>query len=478
MRRSAPFIAIRIAAEELRLLWRKRVAASGFVLLCLLTLAAAMVSLMHRQAEQADRARFQATAEQHWDAQPDRHPHRVVHYGHFVFRPLEPLSFFDFGVEPYTGRAIYLEGHRQNAANFSDARQSSLLLRFGQLTPAFVLQTLAPLLIVFLAFGSVARERESGQVRMVLCQGVAGTSFLAGKVMGHAIIALALAAPAFAVLAATGMISAGAGLPALIIMLGYALYLLIWVAVSVLISAAAPRARDALLLLVACWMATVILLPRVLPGLAAQSTVLPTRIETEAAIQQALARIGDSHNPDDPYFSDFRRQVLARYGASRIEDLPVNYGGLLLAEGERLTSELFDRHMAADFDLQRQQGDFIDRFGLASPVIALRRLSMAMAGTSRVHHEHFLASAERYRFALIQSLNDLHATQIRHADDRAQRLSQDHWQHLPRFRYAPPDPVAMMKRQVLPGLCVMAAWLAALALAGFWLGHRLERLVK
>lgn len=110
MRHSVPFIAIRIAAEELRLLWRKRVAASGFVLLCLLTLAAAMVSLMHRQAEQADRARFQATAQQHWDAQPDRHPHRVVHYGHFVFRPLEPLSFFDFGVEPYTGRAIIWKG--------------------------------------------------------------------------------------------------------------------------------------------------------------------------------------------------------------------------------------------------------------------------------------------------------------------------------------------------------------------------------
>lgn len=478
MRPSPLSTAIRIAAEELRLLWRKRVAALGFVLLFLLTLAATMVSMMHRQAAEADRARFQATAEQHWDAQPDRHPHRVVHYGHFVFRPLEPLSFFDAGVEPYTGRAIYLEGHRQNAANFSDARQSSLLLRFGQLTPAFVLQTLVPLLIVFLAFGSVARERENGQMRLVLCQGVAGPSFLAGKIIGHAIVALALSMPALLVLAATGMGSAGAGLPSLIIMLGYALYFLIWVVISVLISAAVPRARDALLLLVACWIATVILLPRVLPGLAAERTVLPTRIETEAAIHQALAGIGDSHNPDDPYFSDFRRQVLARYGASRIEDLPVNYGGLLLAEGERLTSELFDRHMEADFRVQRQQSDFIDRFGLASPVIALRRLSMAMAGTSREHHEHFLASAEQYRFALIQALNDLHATEIRHEDDRAQRLSQDHWRHLPKFHYAPPELGATIRSQVLPGLYVMAAWLGALALAASWLARRLERLVK
>lgn len=478
MRPSFLSMATRIAAAELRLLLRKRVAALGFVLLFLLTLAATMVSLMHRQAVEADRARFQATAEQHWDAQPDRHPHRVVHYGHFVFRPLEPLSFFDFGVEPFTGRAIYLEAHRQNAANFSDARQSSLLLRFGQLTPAFVLQTLAPLLIVFLAFGSVARERENGQMWLVLCQGVAGPRFLAGKIMGHAIVALALSAPALLVLAATGVVSAGAGLPSLLIMLGYALYLLIWVVISVLISAAVSRARDALLLLVACWIATVILLPRVLPGLAAEITVLPTRIETEAAIHQALARTGDSHNPDDPYFSHFRKQVLARYGVSRIEDLPVNYGGLLLAEGERLTSELFDRHMEADFRVQRQQTDFIDRFGLASPVISLRRLSMAMAGTSLEHHKHFLFSAEQYRFALIQALNDLHAREIRHEDDRAQRLSQDHWQHLPKFHYAPPDLDATIRSQVLPGLYVMAAWLGALTLAALWLGRRLERLVK
>ena len=98
-----------------------------------------------------------------FDAQPNRHPHRMVHYGHFAFRPLDPLAAFDPGIDAFAGSVIYLEGHRQNSANFADVRQSSLLLRFGQLTPAFVLQTLLPLLLIVLGAGIIARERETRQ---------------------------------------------------------------------------------------------------------------------------------------------------------------------------------------------------------------------------------------------------------------------------------------------------------------------------
>lgn len=464
-----------VAREELRLLWRKRVAISGFCLLLLLTLAATFVSVQQKQSAEAERARLQSTADQHWSAQPDRHPHRVVHYGHFVFRPMDSLSFFDFGVEPYTGHAIYLEGHRQNSANFSDARQSSLLLRFGNLTPAFVLQSLVPLMIVFLAFGSVAREREGGQMRLLLCQGVSGIRLLLGKMISHSLVALALSTPAFIAVAAVGFSSQGSALAALMIILSYSLYFFIWVINSVLISAAMPRARDALLTLIGYWMFAVVLLPRILTGIAAEKVTLPTRIETEVAIHTALAKIGDSHNPNDPYFAEFRQRTLAKYGVERVEDLPVNYGGLLMAEGERLTSELFDRYMQADFRIQDEQTAFVNQFAILSPVIALRQLSMSLAGTSREHHAHFLAAAEKYRFNLIQALNHLHTTQVRFENDRAQRVSRNHWQDLPKFSHQPLSPEYFIRKHVLPGIGILALWLFALALTLAWLGKRLER---
>ncbi len=464
-----------IAREEWRAMARNRVAliAGGIVLA--LAMTATLAGLDQRRAIDNERASYQTTADQQWDAQPDRHPHRVVHYGHYVFRPLNPLAFFDFGVDPFTGHSLYLEGHRQNTANFSDARQSSVLLRFGMLTPAFVLQTLVPLLIVFLAFGSIAREREQGQLRMMLAQGVSGRQLLTGKLASHAAVAALLASPAFAALAAIALLVEEVRLQSLLMILGYGCYLLVWVGAAVLVSAIVPRARDALMVLVALWIATVILLPRILTDIASARVQLPTRIETDVSIHKSLAAIGDSHNPDDPYFQKFREKTLAAYGVTKVEDLPVNYGGLLMAEGERLTSELFDRYMQDDARRQEAQSRFVNGFSLVSPVIALRRMSTALAATDRDNHQRFLAEAEAYRFALIQALNRLHTEQVRYQNDRDQRISHRHWQDLPHFSFDPPDIRAVVAERVLPALATIGMWLALLALSMHYLGKRLER---
>lgn len=97
------------------------------------------------------RAKYQEQARQDWLANPDKHPHRMAHFGHFAFRPKSPLSLFDFGMESFLGSTIYLEAHKQNAVNFSEAGFSTGLLRFGEISLAMVLQVLLPLLIFFWA---------------------------------------------------------------------------------------------------------------------------------------------------------------------------------------------------------------------------------------------------------------------------------------------------------------------------------------
>lgn len=98
----------RVACEEWRALRRSKVAVAAAGLLLVLTLAAIMVSLERAHSVEAQRERLQQVADQQWNSQPDRHPHRVVHYGHYVFRPLTALAFFDFGVAPFTGSTLYL----------------------------------------------------------------------------------------------------------------------------------------------------------------------------------------------------------------------------------------------------------------------------------------------------------------------------------------------------------------------------------
>lgn len=469
---------LRIACEEWRAMARNHVALAAGLLLLALTVTALLVSREQVRSVNAERARLQAEAEHHWNSQPDRHPHRVVHYGRYIFRPLSPLAFFDFGVDPYTGHTLYLEGHRQNSANFSDASQSSLLLRFGQLTPAFVLQTVAPLLIVFLAFGSVARAREGGQLRLAVAQGVPGLTLLAGKLLGHAASTLVLAAPALAALAVIALGYPAVRLQAAWMLGGYAAYLLLWTCVAVLVSALAPRARSALLALLAAWMVTVVLLPRILPEVASAMVARPTRIEMEAGIARQLRTLGDSHNPNDPYFSRFRAGVLAKYGVARVEDLPVNYGAIVMAEGERLTSELFERSMRDDFARQQRQAEWLWPGAWLSPTMALGRLSAALAGTDRQSHERFLLEGEAYRYQLIQALNRLHAEHVAYENDRGQRISAHHWRALPAFAASAPDAGAVASQHAVPALAVLAGWLAVLAAFAVVAGRRLERSVK
>ena len=462
-----------IAADELRLMRRNRVAMLGLIMLLALSVIAALTSIAQRDNSDAIRARFQAQADKAFDGAPARHPHRMVHYGHFVFRPLPALAAFDPGVDAFTGNTIYLEGHRQNSANFGDVRQSSLLVRFGQLTPAFVLQALAPLMLIFIGCGIVARERERGTIRQLFAHGVSARTLLSGKALGLGGIAALMLLPA--ALALGWLIAAeGAPLaPSLALLGGFAAYLSIWVLLIVIASSLAAQARTALMALIGIWAFTAILLPRLAPDIALAVNPALTRLETDIAIKDDLRKMGDSHNPDDPYFNAFRERTLKQYGVEKVEDLPVNYRGLLAVEGEKLTSKLFDNYANRQFSAQESQSRFVDAAGLLSPAIALRRLSMSAAGTDLEGHRRFLAQAESYRFAIVQQLNQLQASAITYQDDsnrnkdpeagRRVRIDPENWREVPDFRYqaaATPDKL----KAALPGMVMLLGWLVALGL--------------
>ncbi|MEJ2458550.1 MAG: ABC transporter permease subunit, partial [Novosphingobium sp.] len=313
-----------IARDELRLMARNRVAVIAFGLLVLLTLVAVLSSWSHQRSVAELRARHAHTADAAFDAQPDRHPHRVVHYGTFIFRPLGPLAAFDPGVDAFTGNSMFLEGHRQNSANFGDVRQSSLLIRFGQLTPAFVLQVVAPLLLIFLGYGALARETERGTLRLLMLQGASRGEVVGGKLLALGAVALLAGLPAMIGFVLIAGQPGALALPMLTIALGYFSYLALWGVAILLISAIVKRSRDALLALVAIWAVTVVLLPRVAPDMASAAVPIQNRLQTDIAIARDLREVGDSHNPDDPHFAAFKQSVLNRYGVKRVEDLPVN----------------------------------------------------------------------------------------------------------------------------------------------------------
>lgn len=467
-------IAWLIARAEWRLMRRNRVAMLGLIMLLALAAVSVLTAMAQRDASDALRASFQQQADAAFDGAPARHPHRMVHYGHFVFRPLTPLAAFDPGVDAFTGNTIYLEGHRQNSANFGDVRQSSLLVRFGQLTPAFVLQSLAPLMLIFLGFGSIAGERQQGTLKQLFAHGAQARSVLAGKALSLSVVAGLMLLPALLALLWLAVTRDAPLLPVLALVCGHAAYLGIWVLLVVLVSACVGHARTALMALFGLWALTVILLPRIAPDIALGAHPLKTRLETDIKIAAELHKIGDSHNPDDPFYAQFKARVLQEYGVQRVEDLPVNYRGLLAVEGEKLTSRLFDDYASRQFAAQRKQSALTDAFGVLSPAIAVRRLSMAAAGTDLEGHRRFLEQSEAYRFRIVQQLNQLQATAITYEDDgkrnsgpeaaRRVRIDPQHWHDVADFAYQPASTDEQL-RAALPGGVMLTGWLLALCMA-------------
>jgi ABC-2 type transport system permease protein len=181
-----------------------------------------------------------------------------------------------------------------------------------------------------------------------------------------------------------------------------------------------------------------------------------------------MRTVGDSHNINDAGFQSFQQQVLEQYGVSRIEDLPVNYRGLVSLQGEEAGSAVMNRYAGELHAIQRQQSTVMNVFSLVSPYLAIRNLSMRTAGTDLINHQRFLDEAEAHRYALIQELNTLHAHELDFADDAQRsvnseaeqrtRVNPEFWQRLQSFSFAP-SAVSERLLSAAPLLLILLLWL-------------------
>ncbi len=432
-----------IARAEWRLHRRRR---SYWLLIALFAAILVTAAGLNRTRQLAERERqqsFQQLVRAQWEGQPERHPHRVAHYGTFAFKPPGPLAAFDPGVESYAGRSVYLEAHRQNATNFTPAGELSSAFRLGELSLAFVLQLILPLVAIVLGHRAMVDEAASGRLRLLLGQGVVARALVLGKLSG---LGLALAP-----FIALGLLVSGATLltdPAFtgdasalartaIIGVAVALHTLAWLALTIWISVRATSAAKACGTLVTLWIATMIIAPRAAALVAETLHPLPDKTSFAAAMAEDVRKLGDAHDPNDPHFARFRQETLARYGVSKVEDLPVNYGAVVMAHGEELSAQTFARHFAALAGRMEAQVDVIERASLFAVPLAIRTISAAAAGTDLRAQLKFEQEAEAYRFHFVQELNALHRDKITFANDRDQKLSPEHWKQFADFRATP-----------------------------------------
>ncbi len=456
-------LSLLIKKEFLTALRDVRLQVSGAILLVLM-LTAVLVGRQGQQQIQEQREQAQAEMYDKWVNQGAKHPHSAAHYGQFAFKPKPVLSFLDVGLDNYTGISVFLEAHKQNEIMFSAAQESNSMTRFGEMTTALILQVLLPLLIIFLTFNIFSKEREEGTLKLIHAQGLSMRQLFMGKVWGTYLMVLLIYLPII-VLAYLLLDEHSATLDPEVntkfglLTAGYSLYFLVFVLLCVLISGVAKNSGASLLTLLGVWIVACIILPKATANLADKVYPTPSQFDFKNTIKDKVKNGIDGHNPSDTRLASLRQEVLDQYGVETIEDLPVNWSGIAMQAGEEYTDQVYDQEFSRIESIFYRQNRLSEWAGFVNPYLAVRNLSMALAGTDFQHHVAFAKAAENYRRGFVKVMNkDMelnHKPGIAYGD---YNLGKDMWASIKPFQYELPGTVTILSNQ----------WRSVGALA-FWL---------
>lgn len=457
----------RIAYEEWRLWLRSKVVVAAALIVAVLLAATSVLTVNRIAAEQVQRIEQQVAAEETFFAQPDRHPHRMVHYGHYAFRPPPPLAVFEPGVDAVTGQSIFLEGHRQNTAMFADTKAAADLGGFAALTPASLYQLLLPLLLIVLGHAIFLRERESGTLAVMLAQGQSGVKLAFGKAMALLAVVALFMLPLL-VVAAYSVSLGESALAAATLVSGYFVYVCVWGGIVLAASILLKQRAVSLGALIFVWLFAALIVPRFAINASSAAIDAPGKIESDLVMLAEQRKLGDGHDAADPAFMQLQAEVLEQYGVETIEELPINWRGVVASYSEAELTELLNSYADERIELEASQSRIFGLFGLASPTIAISSASRTIAGTDLATHHRFLREAEALRFGFVQALNEKHVTELdyeldmnRNADaeaSRRARVNADAWQVLDEFRFAPDDANERLDRAG-GALAILFTWL-------------------
>lgn len=381
-------------------------------LICFLLLISA-IALWHQldfQSQlQTTRKKAQQKSREEWLSQELKHPHIAAHFGNYAYKKPSLLHCFDPGLSIYTGTSVYMEPHRQNDLLFSKGQESDTGLRFGWLSPALVCQLLVPLLIIVLSFGSINGEQEKGTLPLLLSQGISFRQLLFAKTFAVFLVFeifitvyLLITAIAAAWLLSTDLIPGSL----FYLWLVYSAYCLIWSLLGVYVSSKIKHAGGAIAVLLLCWMFTNILLPRIVANVAENVFPLTTNYQFRRQIADAIEKGLDGHNTQSERAKQIEQELLTKYKVDSVEQLPFNFEGYIMQQGEEYSSKVYDKFWGEVFLSLKKQKQLQSLLGLGSPFVALRNISMATSNASLETEIDFQQQAEQYRRDFVQELNN------------------------------------------------------------------------
>ncbi|MBM4199001.1 MAG: DUF3526 domain-containing protein [Gammaproteobacteria bacterium] len=448
---------IEIATKEFRQTMRDGRFRLAAVLFIMLTAMAFVTAALRYQSLSAERVRAQKEVASQWMEQGEKNPHSAAHYGQYAFRPALPLAFFDSGVQAFEGVSIWLEAHKRNYAAGRPADDMSPLARFGEISLAYILQVLLPLILLLIAYPSFAAERESGTLRQVMASGVTGGQLFLGKFVGLSASVLLLMLPIIGISCLVLVSTSGAAWLAHVVLLAalYLWFMALMLGLALLVSAVASTARAALLVLLVIWALGNFVVPRIAADMGRLASPTPSADALLRAIEDDLAAGIDGETPAAK-IEKRRRQLHALYKVSSDAELPINIQGVIFGIQDEISDAVYDRHFSALEAAIDRQVDIFETASILSPRMAVMLVSQEISGTSIGHQRQFADGAEGFRRELMKTLNrDI--TLNSRSGDNAYRSSAALWREAGEYRFVPERLGASIARCGAP-LTVLVLW--------------------
>jgi ABC-2 type transport system permease protein len=393
-----------------------------------------------------------------WLNKGEMNPHSATHHGLYLFKPLTSLSFFDKGIDDYVGNVVFLESHKQNNSKYKPAEEKTQISRFREVTGAFIFQILIPLLIIVLIYNSVSGERESGTLRQIMSLGINKSTFITGKILGNT-IALSLVLVPVTIIAVIFSLIANKGLftdlplRLLTLIIMYSIYFTTFVFLSFGISALSESSKKSLISLVSFWFITCLIVPPTISNITKFYINTPSETDFYKKIEEKKLKY--------PSWEDrmelVKKENLAKYKVSTIEELPINVEGIVLMQEEEIDTKLYKEAFEELYDTYKQQNNFYQYIGIISPLTYIQNASMLLCGTDLEHYIDFRNVSEKYRANLVFLMNE----NIKNNPKKSSFdfvAGKELWEKVPEFKYTYPQ-VNDLFGSVLPSIVNSILWL-------------------
>ena len=381
------------------------------------------------------------TAREHvrtqWEQLDPMNPHGAAHYGTYAFKPSNVLSSLDEGVNSITGNVIRVEGHVQNEMVFSEASQMQSISKFGKLKSALLLKYIIPLLIIFLAFNTISKEKQSGRLKLLLLQGTDAKTLVISKTLAiwsYSLLLLLLVIVSYIILN-IGLLDGNILLRLTFFFLSYSLYYFIITGLTIFLASLWKNPTMALTTMLGIWILWTVFLPNILLSNAEQWHPLPSRNAFKSAMKDDRSKGIDGHNPLDERSKSLEKDVLEKYGVKTVEELPINFDGIRMQADEEYGNKVWDKHFGDIRAIIAAQKRNLQWNALYNPFIALQNSSMGFTATDNLHHQDFLIQVEHFRRRFIKALNDKHAFGGSKTGDWDWKVAGEFYKSVPDFSY-------------------------------------------